>query len=109
MSFCYEDIKTYAYGAEYLNTQPTKRNALDSASIDGKVTILPNSNNRAITIETDKDVYLQSYDTLILRKNKKTGKIDKLWDEYTKTTLKHINEFLGTNMGKAQWLAYEGN
>ena len=105
-------MSRFYYGTgnnEYLKQSPTKKDALNAASIEGKINILPNSNNRAITIETDEDIYLQSYDTLILKKNKRTGKVDKLWDEYTKTTLKHINEFLGTNMGKREWLAYDGN
>ncbi len=103
--FYYDDLKT-DYRTDYLERSPRKADALNAASIEGKVTVLPKSGNRAITIETDETVYLQSYDTLILKRNKKTGKVDKLWDEYSQTTLKHINTFLGTNMRKADWMAY---
>ena len=71
--FYYDDLKT-DYRTDYLERSPRKAEALNSASVEGKVTILPNSGNRAITIETDEDVYLQSYGTLILRKEKQTGK-----------------------------------
>lgn len=104
--FYYENLKSYQYGKEYLDRSPRKAEALNSASVEGKVTVLPNSGNRAITIETDDDIYLQSYDTLILRKEKQTGRVHKLWNEYSQTTLKHINTFLGTNMRKTDWLAY---
>ena len=104
--FYYRDLATN-WQNDYLTRQPKKKDALNAASIDGKVTILPDSNNRAITIETDNDVYLQSYDTLILKRNKKTGRVTKLWNDYTATTMKHINTFLGTNMCKKEWLAYQ--
>ena len=104
-SFCYEDLKT-DWRNDYLNKQPRKSDALKSNVIEGKVTVLPNCTNRAITIETDEDIYLQSYDTLILKKNKRTGKVKKLWDGYSKTTLKHINEFLGTHMNKTDWMRF---
>ena len=105
-SFCYQDLKSYRWGGDYLDRSPRKSEALSSNVIEGKVTVLPNCTNRAITIETDEDIYLQSYDTLILKKNKRTGKVKKLWDGYSKTTLKHVNQFLGTYMGKYDWLEY---
>lgn len=103
--FYYDDLKT-DYRTDYLERNPRKTEALNSASIEGKVTVLPNSGNRAITIETDDEIYLQSYDTLMLKKEKKTGKVYKLSDFYSQTTMKHINEFLGTHMKKYDWLKY---
>lgn len=105
--FYYSNIEDYQSG--YLIRSPRKRETLRSNAIEGKVTILPNSGNRAITIETDDDVYLQSYDTLILRKEKQTGKVHKLWNDYTATTMKHINTFLelSKSMGKHEWESYK--
>ena len=103
-TFCYKDLTDWR--SDYLSRQPRKSEALNSNVIEGKVTVLPNSSNRAIIIETDEDIYLQSYDTLILKKNKETGDIKKLWSGYTKTTLKHIIEFLGTHISKAEWLGF---
>lgn len=106
--FYYDDLKT-DYRTDYLERSPRKTEALNSASVEGKVTVLPNSGNRAITIETDDDIYLQSYDTLILRKEKQTGKVHKLWNDYTATTMKHINTFLelSKSMGKHEWESYK--
>lgn len=96
---------------DYLTKQPTKREALINNQIAGKTTILPNSNNRAITIATDNEIFLQSYDTLILSLNTNTGEVKKLWDGFSTTTLKHINEFLsafGLSFNKKSWLAFKG-
>lgn len=96
---------------DYLTKQPTKREALINNQIAGKTTILPNSNNRAITIATDNEIFLQSYDTIILSLNTNTGEIKKLWDGFSTTTLKHINEFLsafGLSFNKKSWLAFKG-
>lgn len=100
----FENLKNYYYN-DYLTTSPTKAGAKANAAVSGIVRILPESNNRAVTIETENEIFLQSYDTLIVRKDKKTGEIVKLWNDYTKTTLKHINTFLGTNYSKKEWLA----
>lgn len=106
--FYYDDLKTN-WQNDYLTKSPRKADALNAASIEGKVTVLPNSGNRAITIETDDNIYLQSYDTLILRKEKQTGKVHKLWNDYTATTMKHINTFLelSKSMGKHEWESYK--
>ena len=95
----------------YLTETPTKRNVLQNAKIDGYTAILPNSNNRALTIAVDNEIYLQSYDTLILSVNTTTGDIKKLFSGYTATTLKHINEFLrgyGLSFNKKSWLDFKG-
>lgn len=106
-------MKTFSYEAneynrKYMTKQPNRKDAIGAASIEGKVVVLPNSYNKAITIETNHKIFLQSYDTIILSKDKRTGRINKMWNGYTKTTLKHINEFLGTYMNKAEWMAFNG-
>lgn len=97
----YESLKNY-YN-EYLTSAPRKREAINNALRAGDVSILPNSNNRALIIDTPEKIYLQSYDTLILETDKKTGVTVKLWGGYSFTTLKHINEFLKSNINKSQW------
>lgn len=92
----------------YLIETPKKKQVIDNAVIDGKVSILPNSNNRALIIENDKGTFLQSYDTLICCITKE-GKLIKYYNDYTKTTLKHINDFLGKygyNFTKKSWLEF---
>lgn len=99
------------YRSNYLTESPRKNDVLNNAKIDGYVVILPNSNNRAITIATENEIFLQSYDTLILSINTTTGEIKKLWNDYSVTTLKHINEFLrgyGLQFNKKSWLQFNG-
>jgi len=98
----YEKISN-EYG--WMRENPTKAGAIANAAINGTVRLLGGANNRAVTIETEKEIFLQSYDTLILAKDKATGEIRKLWNDYSKTTLKHVNLFLGTNYNKKEWLA----
>lgn len=99
------------YRHDYLVGSPRKGEVLANANIDGEVSILPNSNNRAIVIETPDKKYLQSYDTLILETDKVTGETVKLWDGYSVTTMKHINQYLPSvgirTMGKADWTRQE--
>jgi len=98
----YESISNeYGWMAE----NPKKAEAIKNAAVAGIVRVLSDSNNRAVTIETEKEIFLQSYDTLILVKDKATGEVKKLWNGYSKTTLKHINTFLGANLNKKQWEA----
>ena len=109
-SISYNDAKR-EYG--YLKENPRKRDALANAQINGDtITILPDSNNRALVIKSGDVVYLQSYDTLILSVNTKTGDIVKMWHDYTTTTLKHINTFFasynGRKFNKKSWLAFKG-
>lgn len=106
----FENMKT-DYRHDYLVGSPRKSEVLANANIDGEVSILPNSNNRAIVIETPDKKYLQSYDTLILETDKATGETVKLWDGYSATTMKHINQYLPSvgirTMGKAEWTKQE--
>lgn len=94
-------------GYGWLSKNPSKKRVIENAGIEGKVKILPNSYNRAVTIETETDIFLQSYDTLILKIAKNGGGIVKLWHGFSKTTLKHINEFMkpyGISYNKKEWL-----
>ena len=94
-------------GHDYLLKQPAKKEALKNAKRRGFSVILPKSNNRALIIEDGKTLYLQSYDTVVLMYQ--DGKITKLWDSYSRTTMKHINTFLSTQslkqLSKKEWLA----
>lgn len=95
----------------YLLETPKKEKVLNNAQIDGYTAILPNSNNRALTIATKDKIFLQSYDTLILSINTTTGAIEKLFSGYSVTTLKHINEFLrgyGLQFNKKSWEKFNG-
>lgn len=78
----------------WLKEAPKKVDVLNNAKIEGKSYILNDSNNRAIVTESDNAIYLQSYDTLILKFDKVTKTLVKLWNGYSKTTQKHINTFL---------------
>ena len=94
-------------GHDYLLKQPAKKEALNNAKRRGDAVILPESNNRALIITDGKTSYLQSYDTVILMYQ--DGKLFKLWNDYSKTTLKHINTFLSMQglktLNKKEWLA----
>lgn len=93
----------------YLFEAPRKAEVLANAKKDGKASILPDSNNRAITIKADGFEFLQSYDTLIIEVDTNARTIKKLWDGYSKTTLKHVNEFLkgyGLTFNKKEWEAF---
>ena len=104
----FETLKTYEYG-DYLSRQPRKVEALENANAEGIAVILPNSNNRALMIENENHVYLQSYDTLIIDVDKIKGTVNKLWGGYSVTTLKHINIFMrryGMGFDKKSWLDF---
>lgn len=108
--YYFESLKTNIYN-DYLMENPRKKEVLNNANIDGRVVILPDSNNRAVTIDDGERIYLQSYDTLILSVNTFTGEVVKMWDGYTVTTLKHINTFLagfGLKFNKKSWLDFKG-
>lgn len=110
----FESLKTN-YRNDYLMEAPKKDKVLKNAVIINadKKTILNNSNNRALILETKDAVYLQSYDTLILKVDKNTRTIYKLWFDYSQTTIKHINEFMQAYTGaintfnKSQWTQFE--
>lgn len=105
----FETLKTYLYN-DYLSGNPKKSEVIANANTPGNVAILPNSNNRAIIIDDNDNIYLQSYDTIVLILEKKNKKIVKKWDGYSVTTLKHINEFLkvfsGVQFNKKSWLNF---
>ena len=91
----------------YLAETPRKNNVINNAKIAGNVSILGGSNNRALVIKDGNTVYLQSYDTIVLSVDILTGTIEKLWNGYTATTLKHVNAFLkgfnGQQFNKKTW------
>lgn len=91
----------------WLEKSPTKTAVLDNAKKPGRVTMLENSNNRAVVIDTEKETFLQSYDTIILKVDKGARTIEKVWNGYTKTTFKHITDFLRrygvTITNKKEW------
>ena len=95
----------------YLTETPRKNDVLNNAQINGNVSILPDSYNRALIIKDGNTVYLQSYDTVILSVDLLTGEIKKMWHGYTVTTLKHINTFLksfnGLQFNKKTWLDFK--
>ena len=94
----------------YMKEHPKKQEVLNNAKVKGNVSILPNSGNRAIIIDTNKKEYLQSYDTLIIEIDKETGEAKKLWDGYSATTMKHIGSYLqgkGSKwLSKKEWMAW---
>ena len=108
----YFDNITNNFG--YLFEAPKKAQVLENAKREGVSVILPNSNNRALAIFNNTAKYLQSYDTLILKVEYFGDKIkiSKLWDGYSKTTLKHVNEFMQQYTGalntfnKKEWEAF---
>lgn len=103
-------FETIANYRGWLEKSPKKTEVLNNANRPGYVAILPNSNNRAIIIDDNDNIYLQSYDTIVLILEKKNKKIVKKWDGYSVTTLKHINEFLkafsGVQFNKKSWLNF---
>lgn len=110
----FETLKTNVRN-DYLMMNPKKADVIENAKKEGVSVILPNSNNRALAIFNNTAKYLQSYDTLIL-KVEYIGdkiKITKLWNGYSKTTMKHINEFMKPYTGaentfnKKEWEAFK--
>ena len=68
---------------------------------------------KAKVIECDNGRYLQSYDTLVCFISY-GGTFQKLWDNYSVTTMRHINsfmDFIGWNEygGKKWWTSLEVN
>lgn len=110
----FEELKGN-YVNDYLTKQPKKAEAIANAKRDGVAVILPNSNNRALIIADDSAVYLQSYDTMILKATETAEGvlICKMWNGYSKTTLKHVNEFMTKYTGavntfnKKEWEQFE--
>lgn len=66
---------------------------------------------KAKVITTEKARYLLSYDTIICRLSF-GGEFRKLWEGWSATTAKHINDFMrftrfGRGFSKKEWLALE--
>ena len=66
------------------------------------ITFLQGTGNKAIVSEQDGKRFLQSYDTIVLSQDLKTGELLRHWDSYSNTTGKHIKLFSGLN--KAEYL-----
>lgn len=68
---------------------------------------LEGSNRRAFVICTDRGVFLQSYNTVVC--GIVDGELEKYWNEWSATTMKHINTFLNRagfqTLNKKSWLA----
>lgn len=65
---------------------------------------------KAFVIENDNgDIELRSYDTIVARI--RNGKFQRLWNDYSVTTMRHINSFIETyginGGGKAWWTSLE--
>ena len=56
------------------------------------------------------EIFLRSYDTLVCYINK-DGELKRLWDGYSSTTMKHVNDFLKLfeldGGGKKWWMSLE--
>lgn len=66
---------------------------------------------KAKLVETDNELFLQSYDTLVCYRNEK-GEFKRLWDGYSPTTMRHVDSFLDycgmQGGGKKWWDALSG-
>lgn len=51
-------------------------------------------NGRCKVIETRSRVYLMSYSTIVCYWDNNTCKFAKLWNDYSATTMRHINSFM---------------
>ena len=65
-------------------------------------------NKARVIKDNNGDIFLRSYDTLVCYINK-AGEFVRLWDGYSATTMKHINDFLRLfdipGGGKKWWLS----
>lgn len=67
---------------------------------------------KAKVIETEHEIALRSYETVVCRWNKDNSAFVKLWYGYSATTMRHVNSFmrfvgLPTCGGKKWWEALE--
>lgn len=58
---------------------------------------------KAFVEATDSEEILLSYNIPIIKRDKKTGKLTRLWNSYSTTTGNHIKSFCGLN--KKEFLA----
>lgn len=59
----------------------------------------------SVICKEDGTEFLRSYNTIVACKDN-SGRVVKLWDGYSATTMKHLNEF-GFNGGKKAWESTE--
>lgn len=91
---------------DMLNEQQTVINRINENAI-GIFKLIPvdgrkSFNGRCKVIETQSKFYLLSYTTIICYFDKNTRKFGKLWNDYSATTMRHINSFmqyLGFSLG----------
>lgn len=69
-----------------------------------KIKWLDGYSKRAALIDDNGAAWVRSYNTIVARVYPNGG-IDKCWDGYSKTTLKHISLALGRTISKAEWNA----
>lgn len=85
-------------GWDYLTQEETselRREVKDRAKYHGHV-IVPNTNNKATFYKDDRGgLVLRSYTTDVLRLYR--GRVYKLWQGYSATTARHIDEFMNMN------------
>lgn len=62
---------------------------------------------KATVIENADEIFLQSYDTIVVGIDKATGHINKYWNDWSATTGRHIKEFFlqytGETVNKKVW------
>jgi len=64
---------------------------------------------KALLLMTVDNIYCLSYDTIVCGIDRKTGELHKYWNDWSATTMRHINSFLHANgkptLNKKTWLA----
>ena len=78
---------------------------------DLPATTQKNYYGKAKVIQTEKAKYLLSYNTIICRLSS-GGEFRKIWDDWSRTTAKHINDFMrfthfNNGFNKKEWLNLE--
>ena len=76
------ETRVYQYGM--IPVKEYELPARRQKSFYGKASVIEDNNG---------EIFLRSYDTLVCYINKK-GDFVRLWDDYSSTTMKHINDFL---------------
>lgn len=74
-----------------------------------KATLQKSYYNKAIIFEDDNYIVLRSYNTDVLAIDKSNNKLLRLWNGWSRTTSKHINDFLMlygfATLNKKEWLS----